>query len=190
MLNLVVRKVAGRLYNCKHTVCHKSSTPSDQYSDAFGRLFSRFSGSVLRPYISLIGVFKILKIHKIEHRISVMLIRSRFRVVAVYIVCLAVCDPKGYADWRCGRCGTGRSCVALVQNCLKLTPCVEICRRLICLMKSILLRIFFVNVSIIILCWWGGNKFQKSLHCFEQALYFLYTFKGKQLVRSKIVAAL
>jgi len=43
-------------------------------------------------------VFKILKIHKIEHRIAVMLIRSRFRVVAVYIVCLAVYDPKGYAD--------------------------------------------------------------------------------------------
>jgi len=27
MLNLVIRKVAGRLYNCKRTVCHKSSNP-------------------------------------------------------------------------------------------------------------------------------------------------------------------
>ena len=73
-------------------------TLSDQYSDAFGRLFSRISGSALRPYIALIEEFKILKIHKIEHRVAVMLIRSKFMVVAVYIVCLAVCDPKGYAD--------------------------------------------------------------------------------------------
>jgi len=43
------------------------------------------------------GVIKIFKIPKIEHRNALMLIRSRFCVVAVYIVCLAVCDPKGYA---------------------------------------------------------------------------------------------
>jgi len=74
----------------------------------------------------------------------------------------------------------------VVQNCLKVTPCVEICRSLICLMKCILLRVFFVDVSIIILCWCDENKFQKSLYFFEHALYFLYTFKGKHLVRSKI----
>ena len=115
-----------------------------------------------------------------------MVFRSRFVFVAVYIVCLAVCDPKGYSDWRCGWCGTGRSCVAVVQNCLKLTPCVEICRSLIFLLKCILLRVFFVDVSIIILCCWDGNKFQNSLYCFQHALYLLYTFKRKHLVRSKI----
>ena len=162
-------------------------TLCDQYSDAFGRLFSRCSGSAWKHYIAFIGVIKIFKIHKIDkHRIAVMLIRSRFRVVAVYIVCLAVCDPKGYADWRCGWCGTGRSWVAVLQNCLKVTPCVEMCRSLICLMKCILLRAYFVDISIIIFCCWDGNKFQKSLYRIEHGQYILYTFKGKHLVRSKI----
>jgi len=44
-------------------------------------------------------MIKILKIHKIdEHRIALMVIRSRFRVVAVYIVCLAFYDTKGHGD--------------------------------------------------------------------------------------------
>jgi len=187
MLNLVVHKVAGRLHNCKHT--HRlSHTNWHCLTNTPTRLDGCFleNQELHGTYIALIGAIKILKIHKIEHRIAVMLIRSRFRVVAVYIVCLAVCDPKGYADWRCGWCGTGRSCVAVVQHCLKFTPCVEICRSVICLTKCILLRVYFVDISIIILCCWDRNKFQKSLYCFEHALYFLYTFKGKQLARSKI----
>ena len=95
--------------------------------------------------------------------------------MAIYIVCLGVCDPKGYEDWECGRCGTGRCCVSLLQNSLKMTHrCAETCSSLICLTNCILLSVFVVDVSIIIVCWCDGNEIQKSLYCFQHALYILY----------------
>ena len=101
-----------------------------------------------------------------------MLIRSRYRVVGVYILCVGVCDQKGYADWECKWCRTRRCCIALLQNCLKVTPRCKTCRSLICLMNCIVLSVFIVDVSVTTVCSLYGNIIQKSLYCFEHALHF------------------